>query len=60
VFYFDPNQALGSGWDRQNVSVSGASMSQTGPALFHEPESFKKVQFQAQDICLILELEVKC
>jgi hypothetical protein len=42
--------------------VSGASMSPKGPALFQEPESFKKVQFQAQEIfkfCLILEFEVK-
>jgi hypothetical protein len=44
------------------VSVSGASMSQKGPAIFQEPGSFIKVQFQAQEIfnvCLILEFEVK-
>jgi hypothetical protein len=37
-------------------------MSQKGPAIFQEPESFQKVQFQAQEIfnvCLILEFEVK-
>ena len=49
-------------WNRQNMSVSGASMSQKGPVLFQEPESFKKVQFQAKEIfnfCLILEFENK-
>jgi hypothetical protein len=38
------------------------SMSQKGPAFFREPESFKKVQFQAQEICnicLTLEFEYK-
>jgi hypothetical protein len=44
------------------VSVSGALTSQKGPAIFQKPESFKKVQFQAQEIfnvCLVLEFEVK-
>jgi hypothetical protein len=44
------------------MSVSGASMSQKGPAIFQEPECIKKGQFQSQEIfnfCLILEFEIK-
>ena len=33
----------------KNLSVSRVSMTQKGPALFQEPESFKKVQFKAQE-----------
>ena len=36
--------------NHQNLSVSWAWKSKKGSALFQEPESFKKVQFQAQDI----------
>jgi hypothetical protein len=53
--YFPPCMLNGP-----NISVSWASVSQKGPALFQEPESFKKVQFQEIiNFGLILELEVK-
>ena len=54
--------AISGPWNCPNMSVSGASMTQKGSALFQAPESFKKVQFHAQEIfnfCLILEFDVK-